>query len=219
MSTHSPRTLHLGDSYTIGTGVDLADSFPHQLVRRLRTFDQPLTDPTIIAKNGWTCADLTAALADLSHTALLTPPYDLVTLLIGVNDQYAGHPLADYAPAFTHLLNAAITFAGNQPRRVIVIAIPDYAVTPFAIEKAFTAPNRDTNRIHLELAAYNSINRHLAQQGGAHYVDITPISRLAGLNPAALLAPDGLHPSAEHYARWCDLLTPTAHTILTNPTG
>lgn len=175
--------LALGDSYTIGESVAESDRFPVQLARELG-----LGAPQIIARTGWTTDELNAAI-DAANPA---GPFDLVTLLIGVNNQYRGRDAEQYRGEFSALLQRAIGFAGGNAQKVIVVSIPDWGVTPFA-------EGRDRAKIAAEIDRYNAINREEAARAGARYVDITPISRA---NDAALVAGDGLHPSGKQYSEW-----------------
>jgi lysophospholipase L1-like esterase len=193
--TTDARYLALGDSYTIGESVAPADRFPHQLARELG-----LGDPQIIAKTGWTTDELNAAI----DAANPQGPFDLVTLLIGVNNQYRGRDAEQYRTEFAALLQRAITFAGGDPKNVVVVSIPDWGVTPFA-------EGRDHTQIATDIDRYNAINREETARAGARYVDITPISR--GGDPA-LVAEDKLHPSAKQYTEWMRLILPEARAAL-----
>ncbi|WP_329741656.1 SGNH/GDSL hydrolase family protein [Dyella sp. A6] len=197
----SLRYLALGDSYTIGEGVAPDGRWPEQLARRLRDAGVPLQTPRILATTGWTTDELSAAM-DASR---LEPPYDLVSLLIGVNNQYRGRTADDYRAEFRRLLARATGLSGGRPGRVLVLSIPDWGVTPFARQE-----NRDSTRIGAELDAYNALARDETCRHGAHWVDITPISRQC----PALLATDGLHPSAEQYARWAEAAQNAAREAL-----
>lgn len=190
-STPEPHTryLALGDSYTIGESVAAADNYPAQLARELK-----LGEPAIIAKTGWTTDELSAAIDKANPHG----PYELVTLLIGVNNQYRGRGADEYRTQFVGLLQRAIGFAGGKPRNVVVISIPDWGVTPFA-------KDRDRAKIAREIDRFNAINREEALRAGARYVDITPFSRTAANDPS-LVAPDGLHPSGKMYAEWTQLI-------------
>jgi lysophospholipase L1-like esterase len=182
--------LSLGDSYTIGEGVPERDSFPYQLSFLLGKIGYPFAPPQIIARTGWTTHDLQVAIPK----ARTVGPYDLVSLLIGVNNQYQGLGLEDYGRDFTDLLNTAIRFSRHGAREVLVLSIPDWGVTPFA-------RGRDSLKIRQEIDQFNRVNRQISLQAGCPYVDICPGTRNAAVDPG-LLAPDGLHPSGKEYARW-----------------
>jgi len=196
------RVLALGDSYTIGQGVAEDARWPMRLAARLREQNIVITAPEIIAKTGWTTDDLAHALDQRPPRGL----YDLVTLLIGVNDQYDGRAVEDYRPKFRALLERAIELAGGRAAHVIVVAIPDWSVTPFAT--CF-----DSAAVAAELTRYNAVNRDETQRAGARYVDITPNSRTAA-DDRTLLADDGLHPSAKMYDAWAQLILPAAQAAL-----
>ena len=196
------RYLALGDSYTIGESVAVDERWPHQLVARLRERGVHVATPEIVAKTGWTTDELSGAIAAADPRG----PYDLVTLLIGVNNQYRGRDAEQYRGEFTALLRQAIVFAGGDARRVVVVSIPDWGVTPFA-------KDRDAAKIATEIDRYNTVNREEATRLGAHYVDVTPGSRRAA-SDAALIAADGLHPSAKMYAEWTALVLPVAEATL-----
>lgn len=187
------RYLALGDSYTIGESVAEEGRFPNQLARELG-----IGAPRIIAKTGWTTDELNAAIDDGN----VAGPYDLVTLLIGVNNQYRGRDAEEYRSQFSALLQRAIGFAGGDAKKVVVVSIPDWGVTPFA-------EGRDRAKIALEIDRYNAINREEASRAGARYADITAISR--GSDPQ-LVAPDGLHPSAKQYGEWVRVIARVART-------
>ena len=193
--------LALGDSYTIGESVPAEARWPSQLVQQLRRSGVMIVDPRIVAVTGWTTDELSAGM----DQAQLAPAYDLVTLLIGVNDEYRGRPASDYRTAFATLLQRAIVLAGNHPQRVIVVSIPDWGTTPFARNDA-----RGAARIAHELDVYNAIARDETTRAGAHWVNITPISR----QHADLVANDGLHPSAAQYTLWLDTILPIARRAL-----
>lgn len=190
MQTTPLTYLALGDSYTIGEAVPLRENFPYQLVALLRNASVPVAAPEIIATTGWTTGELAAA---ISQHAFL-PRYDLVTLLIGVNNQYRGLSIADYKKEFAQLLQQAIHFAGGLSENVTVLSIPDYCVTPFA-------KDLDREKISREIDAFNAIAAEHCARSGVSFIDITSASRNA-LNDAEMVAPDGLHPSAKAYAFW-----------------
>lgn len=195
------RYLALGDSYTIGESVAEADRFPNQLSALLAEEGIPVK-VTIIARTGWTTDELWQGI----QAKTVEPPYDLVSLLIGVNNQYRGRSLAEYREGFVFLLNKAIEYAGGDVDRVLVFSIPDWGVTPFA-------SGRDAEKIAGEIDAFNQVNLEESQKAGAHYVDVTPVSRQA-LTDQSLIASDGLHPSGSMYAQWASLALPIALDIL-----
>lgn len=195
------RYLALGDSYSIGEGVPEAGRWPVQLAVRLRREGVALDDPTIVATTGWTTDELSVAMDATSFT----PPYELVSLLIGVNNQYRGRSADEYRDEFRRLLERAVDLAGRRSGRVLVLSIPDWGVTPFA-----HGSGRDVLRIASELDVYNAIAREETERRGAHFVDITGISR----QHPALLADDGLHPSAAQYALWTEAAVPVAVAML-----
>ena len=188
------RYLALGDSYTIGHGVPETDRFPLQLAERLRADGWGAGDPRIVATTGWTTGSLLNALKNdaLEHD------YDLVSMLIGVNNQYQGRPLAEYELEFNQLLDSAVVYAGGDPAKVFVLSIPDYAYTPYGQSR----PN--PGQISGQIDIFNAKNKALTEARGIRYFDITPLSR-QGLEEPSLVASDGLHPSGEMYRRWIDL--------------
>jgi lysophospholipase L1-like esterase len=196
----SAKYLALGDSYTIGQSVPLDMSFPYQLTRLV---GQLSANPTIIAATGWTTNNLINA---IDESGVLSKKYEIVTLLIGVNDQYQGVSTTTYNNNFSKLLNTAIALANNKATRVFVISIPDYSVTPFA-----ASANRD--KIAAEIDQFNAINKQIAQAAGVTYVNITDISRKAK-EESDLLAADGLHPSAKMYDLWMQRLAPLVNSAL-----
>jgi lysophospholipase L1-like esterase len=197
-SSGAGRLLALGDSYTIGEGVGDADRWPAQLAARLRMMGQEVAPPVLIARTGWTVGELSDALSEQSPQG----PFDLVTLLIGVNDEYRGGRAAAFRPAFEAMLRRAIALAGGSPGRVIVLSIPDWSVTPFAV-----ASGRDPAEVATALREFNAVVLAAARSRGCRTVDITAESRRA-LGEPGLLAADGLHPSARMYARWVEKMLP-----------
>ncbi|HVU57033.1 MAG TPA: GDSL-type esterase/lipase family protein [Puia sp.] len=179
--------LTLGDSYTIGEGVLLVETYPYQTVQLLRQQGYPFTAPEIIARTGWTTDEL--------HTAIrgrrLLATYDFVTLLIGVNNQYRGRSSEEYAVQFQVLLRQAIQFAAGRPDHVFVLSIPDWGVSPFAA-------GRDKADIARQIDQFNTTARSIAQAHEVGFIDITPHSR----GNAQPFAADGLHPAAPQYSYW-----------------
>jgi lysophospholipase L1-like esterase len=192
----SKTYLALGDSYTIGESVSESGRYPVQTVNLLRLRNIKINDPDIIAVTGWTTRNLIKALDN-------NPPkknYSMVSLLIGVNNQYQHQGIEEYKTEFTELLNRSIAYAGDNKSHVFVVSIPDYSVTPFAV-------NLDTAKIAKEIDEFNEINKTISLNAGVHYLDIIPVSREAK-NNLLLIAGDGLHPSAYQYEQWSKLLAP-----------
>jgi lysophospholipase L1-like esterase len=190
--TGTYRILALGDSYTIGESVPESERWPVQFAERLRRRGVDAGEPQIVARTGWTTEELSAAI----DAARPQGPFDCVTLLIGVNNQYRGRGVEEYRTQFAALLDRAIGFAG-EAGKVVVVSIPDYGVTPFG--------QAERERIGHEADAFNSVNREETAKRKAVYVDITPVSR-GGTTRPSLHADDGLHPSGEQYAAWADLV-------------
>lgn len=196
-----PRYLALGDSYTIGEAVAAGGRWPALLVRGLRQAGLLIDEPQIVAVTGWSTDELAHGMDEAS----LASAYELVTLQIGVNNQYRGRPVDDYREQFARLLARAIMLAGGRSGRVVVVSIPDWGVTRFAGEQG-----RDRTLIAAELDAYNALARDETRRRGAHFVDITDISRTC----PGLVADDGLHPSAAQYALWVERIAPVANAAL-----
>jgi len=188
--TDSINYLALGDSYTIGTSVDVIDAYPNQTFTLLKGANFKMNSIQIIAKNGWTANDLKNAIANADKKSI----YHIVTILIGVNNQYQGKPIKDFEPVFLSILKSAIELTGNKPKRVFVISIPDWGITPFA-------SGRDKKEIAKEIDAYNLICEKNAKAQGANFINITDAYRLDGFK-TEYLAFDGLHPSRLEYTKW-----------------
>jgi lysophospholipase L1-like esterase len=193
--------LALGDSYTIGEGVPVEGRWPVQLVARLRERGIMVGEPRIIATTGWTTDELSSAMDD----AGLRGNVGLVTLLIGVNNQYRGRSASEYREQFLVLLQRAVALAGDS-RRVIVVSIPDWGVTAFA-------EGRDRAAIGSEIDTFNAIAHDEAVRAHARWADVTPASRGAGAKKD-MLVEDGLHPSAAQYATWVDVVLPEAQAAV-----
>lgn len=197
MSQSTPLTyLALGDSYTIGEGVPETDRYPVQLVNELKNEGKlNFSAPQIIAKTGWTVDELDAGI-DAATTK--SEGYDLVTLLIGVNNQYRGRPVADYEREFEAMLQRAITFAKGKKEHVTVISIPDWGVTPFAVNR-----KSDQAKVAREIDAYNSAKEAVCKKHKITYIDITEDYRVIGARPE-MVVEDQLHPSGLVYSRWTE---------------
>jgi lysophospholipase L1-like esterase len=202
-SPTSPTFLALGDSYTFGEGVAADARWPTQLAQALRADGVAVAEPTVIAATGWTTDELAAAI-DAAQPA----PHDLVSLLIGVNDQYRGRTLDDYRAQFATLLDRAIALARGRADRVLVLAIPDWGVTPFGRDSG-----RDRVQVAAELDAFNAAARSESARRGAAFVDISGVYRAHAVEPDMLTA-DGLHPAAPMHALWARLVVPVAHRML-----
>jgi lysophospholipase L1-like esterase len=199
------KYLALGDSYTIGEGVPKQDRFPNQLVKRLKDeLNLNINQPVIIAKTGWTVDELQKA---IDRSRSITPPYDLVTLLIGVNNQYRGKALEEYKIEFEKMLLQSIGFAGNLPNHVIVLSIPNWGVTPFAVEK-----KSDQLKVANEIDAFNLAKKEICKQYGVFFIDITEHYRLVGGRPD-MVVEDKLHPSSVIYTFWAEKLFDQVRTL------
>ena len=194
------RILALGDSYTIGEGVAESERWPVRLAAMMRAAGASVAEPIIIARTGWTTDELSAGIDE----NLPTGAFDLVALLIGVNNQYRGRSLDEYRQQLRALLARAVAFAGSRASAVIVVSTPNWGLTPFARESG-----RDVDAIAREIDAFNAVARDEAARAGAEFVDITPISRRGGAEPE-MIAADGLHPSAVMYELWARLILPVA---------
>lgn len=192
-SENSIKFLALGDSYTIGESVAENERWPVQLAAALKKKGIAIAAPHIIATTGWRTDDLKRA------TVAANPAHDhgLVSLLIGVNNQYQGKSAVSYAPEFEELLNMAISFAGNDRSKVFVVSIPDYGYTPFGKDKQ--------EAISKAIDEFNAVNRSITEKYGIRYFYITDISR-KGLDDPALVAEDGLHPSGKMYEEWVKVI-------------
>lgn len=188
------KYLALGDSYTIGESVPEVERWPNQLVDSLNKKGHQIGRPTIIATTGWRTDDLKNAMTK----AHLKNKYDLVSLLIGVNNQYQGKLSSQYVIEFEELLKTAIRLAKRKKQRVFVVSIPDYGFTPFG------KPNQEA--ITKAIDEFNEINARITYKYGIQYFDITEISR-EGLKDPSLVATDGLHPSGKMYSYWVELIS------------
>jgi len=207
MASDTLTFLALGDSYTIGESVDSIFRWPVQLAQALRKEGVPTGEPVIVARTGWTTDELANGIGE----AGISGAYDLVSLLIGVNNQYRGRDLEEFRLQFQDLLSQSIGFARGNPRRVVVLSIPDWGVTPFA-------EGRDRGQIASEIDAFNRVKRMESEGAGVLFVDVTGISREATTDPG-LVADDGLHPSGSMYALWSEAALPVVMEMFGAPPG
>ncbi|WP_018126811.1 SGNH/GDSL hydrolase family protein [Balneola vulgaris] len=190
------KYLALGDSYTIGEAVPENGRWPVQLVDSLQSHDIEMNKPTIVATTGWTTNELQKGIDEVE----LAPPYDLVSLLIGVNNQYRGYDIEIYREEFRALIEQSIEFAGGDATKVFVVSIPNYGVTPFGMQKG-------EEQIRTELLAYDAMAAEIAFEYNIPFINITPISEGAKTD-STLIASDELHPSEKQYTLWVEEILP-----------
>ncbi|MEO5998743.1 MAG: GDSL-type esterase/lipase family protein [Chitinophagaceae bacterium] len=194
--------LALGDSYTIGEGVALFESFPYQTIQLLRKAGHNFNAPEIIAKTGWTTDDLKKGI----RNTMFQTSYHYVSLMIGVNDQYTNKNINEYAANFEVLLKQSIVFAANNPSHVFVLSIPNWSNTPFAA---------DRNRVQIanDIYAFNTVNEKISRQYKVRYLSIAEQHKDVTID-LNFLAPDLLHPSKKEYSRWADQLSEEIQKLL-----
>ena len=198
-STETINYLALGDSYTIGQGVQESERWPNQLGEELRELDYDVGEIDIIARTGWTTNNLLRAIDNAEFNE-----YNLVSLLIGVNNQYQRRPFSSFGTELETLLNFSIETAGTSSR-VFVVSIPDYGVTPFG--------SYNSEMIGREIDMYNEYISDRCQEKGIRFINITEISRELGSSDGAL-ASDNLHPSGNQYKEWTNEILPIVIEIL-----
>lgn len=196
--------LQLGDSYTIGEGVEAENRWGDQLAHALRKEGVAVTNPHIVATTGWSTGELKARLDALEP---MGDDWGLVSLLIGVNNQYRGLPIEAYRTEFSELLSGAITYARGDADRVLVLSIPDWSVTPFA-----RSQGRDVTSEAAQIDAFNEVAREACAAHAVRFVDITPLSRQYGGEEDMLVA-DALHPSATMYGLWAAQALPVVRQM------
>jgi len=216
MSCHTPNKpnqlpekksftyLALGDSYTIGESVLEEERWPNQLVCALKKNGVDFQTARIIAKTGWTTDELQHAIND----SIIDPKYDIVSLLIGVNNQYRGRSVENFRDEFIVLLNKSIAYAANNPAKVFVVSIPDWGITPFA-------QNRDAAIIAAEIDSYNQVLEEECLKKSTCFINITDISRNIKTEDG-LIAEDGLHPSGKMYQQWVERMLPILIQMIKN---
>lgn len=187
------RYLALGDSYTIGESVEDSFRWPVQLAERLRKEGIEIKDPRIIAITGWTTQDLLQAM----DSQLNNDKFDLVSVLIGVNNQYQGKSIEAYETDLHEIFKRAISHSARGAEGVFALSIPDYGQTPFGASRE--------EEIGQELDEFNRVFEEVAKHYDVDFFNITPISRRAKEEPE-LIAEDDLHPSGEMYKQWVDLI-------------
>ncbi|MBW3563764.1 MAG: SGNH/GDSL hydrolase family protein [Acidobacteria bacterium] len=195
------RYLAIGDSYTIGEGVSREETFPEQLAVLLRARGESVGDPVVIAGTGWTTPVIRQKVLDASPRG----PFDLVTVLAGVNDQFRGGSPQTYRNEFEALVGEAIELAGGRHAAVVIVSIPDWSVSPAG--QRMNRPN-----VAAEIDRFNEVNRAVAEDFGTRYVDVTAFSREA--TDPSMFASDGLHPSAMQYGEWARAILPVARQAL-----
>jgi lysophospholipase L1-like esterase len=200
LKEHKYTYLALGDSYTIGEMVGDTERFPVQLTTRLNSDSIDIAEPLIIAKTGWTTDELLAAIKEMN----VKDTFSIVTLLIGVNNQYRGRDVGNYRSELKQLLDIAINFAGGKKENVFVLSIPDWGVTPFA-------EGKDRGKIAAEIDEYNRVKKEECEKLGVKFYDITEISRST---ETGMIASDGLHPSGKMYKMWVDKIYDDIKSIL-----
>jgi lysophospholipase L1-like esterase len=189
------KMLALGDSYTIGASVDINERWPHQFISAIRAMGFEGRDPDYIARSGWTTRDLILGINSMLDE---DKSYNLVSILIGVNNQYRRIPVDTYEPDLRKIVDLALGVVNQETSRLMILSIPDYAYTPFGGGNA---------RVSSEIDEYNEIKRKVADEYQIAFIDITPISREGLLKPS-LVASDGLHPSAVQYGQWVEAIIP-----------
>lgn len=196
------KYLALGDSYTIGEGVVASERWPNQLVQQLSGQGLIFEPITMLAQTGWTTQDLISAI----EARNFNEPFDIVSLLIGVNNQYQGKEIEAFGHDLDKLFAISTALAGGNKHHVFVLSIPDYSVTPFAA-------NRDPQKITREISAFNEVKKKKTEGLGIKYFNITPLS-LKSKNDHSLLTEDGLHPSSKMYKEWTGFILPEILDLL-----
>jgi lysophospholipase L1-like esterase len=205
MQQRPSRWLALGDSYTVGEGVPWSASWPARLALRLSAEDVAVAEPRVIARTGWTCEELLVALRSELRELEASAPWDLVTLLVGVNDQYRGRATAAWLPSYVVLLEEALRLAGDRPAQLLAVSVPDWGVTPFAHD-------RDPAAIAAAIDVVNRAQRRAAVATGARWLDVTELGRER--RGPSWVASDGLHPSEAMYRLWVERMLPVVRQIL-----
>lgn len=201
-TTQGASFLSLGDSYTIGERVSEADRWSVQLSSLLRSEGIAVAPPDIIARTGWTTAELAEGIKNTPKTK----NYKLVSLLIGVNNQYRGQSIERYRTEFRSLLETSVEYANGRKQRVFVLSTPDWGVSPFGA-------GSDRDKVAREIDAFNAVAKEECDKAGILYIDITPLSR-TGLGDPSMFASDGLHFSGKMYGLWAMEALPKVKELL-----
>jgi acyl-CoA thioesterase I len=183
--------LALGDSYTIGESVTEPERWPVILADTLAKTGTPVKTPRIIATTGWTTRDLLAALQNFNPET----PFDVVSLMIGVNNQYQGRSIDEFRFELIQLLDKSIGYAGGDTQNVFVLSIPDWGMTPLG------AARRE--QIGKEIDQFNAVVKAECDKKNIRFIDITVLTRTVLTDPS-LLAKDRLHYSGSMHRLWAN---------------
>ena len=198
---NTSKFLALGDSYTIGQSVEVNERWPVQFLKELTATTNVIDTLQIIAQTGWRVDQLKEAM----NSSDLEPPYGIVSLLIGVNNQYQGQNANDFRPEFIEILEKSLKLVENRTERLFVISIPDWGASPYGF-------GFDRAKVSKEINEFNSVVKEESEKRGLRYFNITTISRRA-LIDRTLIASDGLHPSGKMYKLWVDKIIPIISKI------
>ena len=198
---NTSKFLALGDSYTIGQSVEINERWPVQFLKELKTSTSAIDTLQIIAQTGWRVDQLKEAM----NNSDLQPPYGLVSLLIGVNNQFQGQDAVGFRPEFIEILEKSLKLVENRTERLFVISIPDWGSSPYG-----ASLNRE--KISKEIDDFNTVLKEESEKRGIRYFNITTISRRA-LTDNSLIASDRLHPSGKMYKLWVDKIIPVISKI------
>lgn len=201
-SLNAIRYVVIGDSYSSGEGVRVADAWPAVLTNHLQAqgIDIELIDN--LAKSGWTSED--ALRGQLPRFENLQPTF--ATLMIGANDAFRGVQIEEFRKNFNTLLDRMLAVLPNKDR-LLVITIPDYTLSPQG--KAYES------QTSADIELYNAVIKTEAKNRNLAIVDIFPLSQNLAKDTSMFVA-DGLHPSAKQLAEWEKVIFQAALSILKN---